>query len=188
MSVGLYDRDMCGYNQIPFNIDIMKISAYYKRHREIVVFNTTLEPQRYSKFFYRQDYNTMSIPSEILMMPNVKYGGRVFNPNKYVPLPEDVENVSPDVDIYDVWRPRFINGKESERLFKLLKHTDHIRLSLDGENIWNKAFSKIDFNTNRNTVLLHDYDLSKIKDARYVIHDLFTRYTKFSSERKLGMK
>ena len=188
MSVGLYDKDMCGYNQIPFNIDIMKLSAYYKRHREIVTLNTNLDPSRYSKFCYRQDYPAADMPSQIFMMPNVEYGGRVFNPTKYVPFPEEIENVSPDVDIYDIWRPRFINSKESERLFKLLKHTDHIRLSLDGENVWNKAFSKINFETNRNTVLFHDYDLGKIKDARYVISDLFSRYTKFSAERKIGMK
>ena len=188
MSIGLYDRDMCGYNQIPFNIDIMKLSAYFKRHREIVTLNTNLDPSRYGKFFYRQDYNALDLPSQIFMMPNVSYGGRVFNPDKYVPFPEEIENVSPDVDIYDVWRPRFIDNKESERLFKLLKHTDHIRLSLDSKTVWDKAFSKIDFTTNRNTVLLHDYDLGKIADARYVIHDLFSKYEKFSTERKLGMK
>lgn len=179
---------MTSYNQIPFSLEIMKLSSYYKKHREIVTLNTNLEPERYSKFYYFQDFNNIDFPTDIIRQKNVMYCGRYFHPNKYAPFIEEIEAMPADVEIYNIWRKKFIDNNYTKKMFKLLQHTDHVRLSLDGENVWNKAFSGIDFDTNRNTILFHDYDLGQIKDARLAIKDVLNYYTKYVNERRIGMK
>ena len=37
MSVGMYDMDMATYTLVPFNLELMKLSAYYKKKREVVI-------------------------------------------------------------------------------------------------------------------------------------------------------
>ena len=63
MSIGLYDADMMTYTLVPFNLEIMKLSAYYKRKRDIVLFSKQIEPDRYSKFYYCKDYNDFNFPN-----------------------------------------------------------------------------------------------------------------------------
>ena len=56
MSVGLFDGDMSKYHQVPFNLELMKLSSFYKKKGEIVQLSPHFSPERYGKFFYRQDY------------------------------------------------------------------------------------------------------------------------------------
>lgn len=188
MSIGLYDADMISYNQIPFNIDIMKLSTYFKNKKEIVVLNTTLEPERYTKFFYYQDFNDVELPSNIFMMPNVEYGGRVFNPNKFVPLPPDIEKCVADTSIYDVWRRRFINNKTNQKMFVTLQNTDHLRLSIDGKTIKDNALYGLDKDTLRKNILIHDYDISAIDGVLDYVKEILDFYNKFIGYRTIGMK
>ena len=46
MSIGLYDDDFMRYAPVCFNLDLMKLSTYYKRKKEVVVLSPTLEPER----------------------------------------------------------------------------------------------------------------------------------------------
>ena len=41
MSVGLYDMDMKTYKQVPINLEMAKLSSYYKRKREIVAMSSS---------------------------------------------------------------------------------------------------------------------------------------------------
>lgn len=57
MSVGLYDIDFALYTHVVFNLELMKLSTYYKRKREVTVMTPFFEPEKYTTFIVRKDYN-----------------------------------------------------------------------------------------------------------------------------------
>ena len=99
MSIGLYDEDFMTYTPICFNLDLMKLSAFYKTKKEVVVLAPQLEPERYSKFYFRKDYNDGYFDRQIFMS-NVDYGGHAFSGEKYVTLPEPIQLIKPDIKYY----------------------------------------------------------------------------------------
>ena len=90
MSVGLMDGDIISY-QVPFNLEIMKCAAYYKKKREIVTLAPSFCPDKYSNFIYRKDYNDGIFPANLTKIPNLQYGGLAFSNNRYIALPEEIE-------------------------------------------------------------------------------------------------
>ena len=52
MSVGLYDDDFATYTHVPFNLELMKYSTFYKGEGRRC-FNSFV-PERYTKFIIRQ--------------------------------------------------------------------------------------------------------------------------------------
>lgn len=99
--INLYDADMAKYIITPFNLDIMKYSKYYKQKRDIVVLTNQINLDKYSKLIYRKDYYDGTFESELLRNEKVEYGGRAFSQDKYIPLPDEIENCKPDTYIYD---------------------------------------------------------------------------------------
>ena len=91
MSIGLYDADFFTYHQTIFNLEIMKLSTYYKKKREITIMAPSFSPERYTHFFYRKDFNDGVFPKELTQYDNISYGGFAFSNNKYIPLPEEIE-------------------------------------------------------------------------------------------------
>ena len=75
MSIGLYDMDIATYTLVPYNLEIMKLSAYYKKKREIVVLSPSFTPERHQKFFLRKDYDDGNFPLELNVTKNLEYGG-----------------------------------------------------------------------------------------------------------------
>ena len=100
MSVGIMDADMATYTLVPFNLEVMKLSAYYKKKGEIVVLSPSFTPERNTKFIYRKDYNDGDFPTGLTKAKNVEYGGLAFSNNIYVPLPREIEVMRPDTEIY----------------------------------------------------------------------------------------
>ena len=84
MSVGLMDWDFSTYLLVPFNLEIMKLSTYYKKKREIVVLSKDFEPNYYTKFIYRKDYTDQLFPKGLMTTGNVEYGGLAFSNNIYM--------------------------------------------------------------------------------------------------------
>lgn len=70
------------------------MATYYKQRNEIVKFATKLEPEMYTKFFVRKDYDNGVYPKEFFL-PNVEYGGHAFT-NKYKSLDLEIEKTKPD--------------------------------------------------------------------------------------------
>jgi len=99
MSVGLMDGDFTNYILVPFNLEVMKLSAYYKKKREIVVLAKEFEPEYYTKFIYRKDYTDQIYPKGLMTTPNVEYGGLAFSNNIYIPLPREIEIMKPDTSL-----------------------------------------------------------------------------------------
>ena len=101
MSVGIMDADLSTYLLVPFNLECMKMAAYYKRHNQLVVFSPIFVPDRHEKFIYRKDYEDGNYPLNLLNTPNVEYGGLAFSNNKYKALPLDIEKTRPDASLYN---------------------------------------------------------------------------------------
>ena len=54
--IGLYDADMIKYTHVLFNLDLMKLSTYYKNKNHIVQLIPSIDFDKYSKIIYRKDY------------------------------------------------------------------------------------------------------------------------------------
>ena len=170
MSIGLYDDDFMRYAPVCFNLDLMKLSTYYKRKKEVVVLSPTLEPERYTHFIFRKDYNDGNFNKNIFL-DNVEYGGHAFSGKKYISLPEEIQLVKPDKYIYEKLSSQY-NTISIKNCYKTMTNAEHIRLSLNGTDIW-KDFSKTYEITNKTRcVIFHDYDLGKIKDSDLIIRDI----------------
>ena len=54
----------------------------------------------------------------------------------------------------------------------MMQNSAHIRLSLDGKNIWEDYSRGLTFNNKTHSFFFHDYDLNKIKDSAEEIKEL----------------
>lgn len=171
MSIGLYDIDMTLYNNVPFNLELMKLSSYYKKKREIVVLSPSFEPYRFSKFIMRKDYDDGRFPANIKDYDNIEYGGYALSNKQYISLDEAIEKQKPDVFIYERMKDKFCINNSMTAAFSVMMNAQHLRLSLDDKTIWNN-YSKQILNFNSRTMFFHDYDLNKIDGAKEIVTDL----------------
>ena len=165
MSVGIHDADLSTYKLVPFNLEVMKLSAYYKKQGEIVVLSPQFTPEKNTKFIYRKDYNDGLFPLN-LMSPNVEYGGLAFSNNVYEPLPLEVERMRPDTSIYSRAEPLILGApgreREKKKIFQNMMTAEHCRLSLDGKTIWDEHPRQFKCLAAARNLMLHDYDLDKL--------------------------
>lgn len=172
MIIGCYDADMSKYIHTPFNLELMKIASYYKRKREIVLLSPSIELEKASKIFYRKDYYDGDFDSKVLYNPKVTYGGRAFSIDKYIPLPEDIEKTKPDRLIYESMRKNFCTNKLNTNLFNKMQRAQHIRLTLDGNNIKTDPFEQFDKQQEGELFIFHDYNLCEVQNGYEAIQDL----------------
>lgn len=78
MIVGIHDYDFFNYEHVIPNIDCAKYLTYYRNHRIIAALTPRIEPEKYTKFLIRKEYDDDYFPKE-LFLPNVEFGGRVFS-------------------------------------------------------------------------------------------------------------
>lgn len=163
--IGMYDYDMARYTHVPFNLEIMKLSAYYKKKREIVTMAPIVDFNKYTKIIYRKDYYDRYFDSESLSNSKIEYGGYAFSGSTYAPLDKNIESLKPDRYIYESMRKRFCTDKTKERLFNQMMRAQHLRLSLDGKTIWEDYIKQLDPNQPMQTFIFHDYNLADINGA-----------------------
>jgi len=185
-TIGLYDADMAKYNHVLFNLDLMKLSTYYKNKRQLVKLITELDLERYSKIIYRKDYYDGTFDS-CLTDSSIEFGGRAFSADKYVPLPDEIERLRGDRYIYESVRNRFSTNRKMTNIFDQMMRAQHLRLSLDGKTIWNNYTSQLVEGLHNKTLILHDYDLGQIPEAAEVILDLQNSFNK-KFKKFVGMK
>ena len=185
MSYGLYDGDLQFY-PIPFyNLELMKLSSYYKHKREIVGLSPDFSPQKYSNFIVRQDF--YSPYTYLYKGNNVTYGGRAFDGEKYKPLPLEIESLKPDLSLYERVKPRNIEGYTQTSL-NMMQRAEHIRLSLDGKTIWQNFEKQLRHDTKTFGVIFHDYNLNQIEGAYELIKEELPNWTYRSDGRRIGTK
>lgn len=188
MSIGLYDDDFATYIHVPFNLELMKLSSYYKNRKEIVTLSPFFCPEKYTKFFIRKDYYDGKFPENILLIKNLSYGGLAFSNNKYIPLDLEIEKQIPDTSIYFKYKEMFSTNERFKINFNTLANSEHLRLSLDGIHLWEDYFNQIKNFNIPNNLFFHDYNLNSIENCIDIIKDLLNRFQKNKVKGKIGSK
>lgn len=193
MSIGLYDMDMNTYTLVPFNLEIMKLAAYYKKKGEIVVLSPTYCPERHTKFIIRKDYNDGNYPPQFATTPNVEYGGNAFTNNTYKPLPLEIEMMKPDSSIYTkmqsvIEQAAGYETATKKKIFKNMMEAEHCRLSLDGKTIWGNYEKQFHYLPAARNLMLHDYDLAAIPGSFEVVQDILAHARTDGWATRVGMK
>ena len=184
MSYGLYDADLSLY-PIPFyNLELMKLSSYYKRKREIVGLSPDFSPNRYTHFLVRQDFYNPN--SYFTNSPNVTYGGRAFDGEKYKPLPMDIECMKPDILLYN--NAPIPKSRRYKSSISTMRRAEHIRLSLDSKTIWKDCEKQLRYDSNIYGIIFHDYNLNDIEGSAEFIQEMLPEWIKFSLGRRIGTK
>ena len=191
MSIGLYDGDLQKYFHCPFNLELMKIAAYYKNKNQIVSLSPTFAPERYSQFFYRKDYYDGAFPEKLMTSKNVEYGGLAFTQGIYAPMDLTIETTPPDRSIYEKVLKTYFDFKGQEGLRKsyiALTNSQHLRLSLDGKTVWPEFEKQLKDIDSTSAFFFHDTDLGKIENSYEVIQDILKLRKDTILPQRVGMK
>lgn len=184
MIIGLYDMDMAKYIHVPFNLELMKLSSYYKKRGEIVGLSASFSPNMYNKFICRKDFYDGDF--SYVINDKILYGGRAFNRDKYIPLDLEIERQKPDIFIYERLKNQFCINKRMTQAFEIMSRAEHFRLSLDGKTIWNDFEKQINVTSLAHTLFLHDYNLNNIQNSDIIIKETMERMSK--NHRHLAVK
>ena len=103
MYIGLVDNDMLVKRWHYPNLELMKLSSFHKKNRDIVeLVSDYRECDKYSKVYLRKDTIIKPVPTMFLSRYRDKceYGGLAFTKGIYIPMEQEIENCTPDVSIY----------------------------------------------------------------------------------------
>ena len=182
--------DMATYTLTCFNLEAMKLSAYYKKKKEMVILTPSFTPERHQRFFVRKDYSDGIFPKKMTSYSNVDYGGLAFTDNIYHPLPMEIELCRPDTSIYSRMESAFINSKVSDRkkIFQNLMTAEHGRLSLDGSSIWDSYMRQFKYLPAARDLILHDYNLGAVEGSFEEVKKILSKARTDGWATKIGMK
>ena len=167
-TVLIYDADYFHYPGVIPNLECAKLAAYEKKKRNIAVFNNLFEPERYTKSYFRKEYNDGLYDQKILQ-PTVEYGGRAFS-NTYQQLPLEAEYIEPDLEIYRRFMGLYGARRADEQQIKTLITATHFRLSLDGQKLLDFPYERL--RPRHPCVILHDYDLAALPHSFEAIQEI----------------
>ena len=191
MSVGIHDADLATFALVPFNLEVMKLAAYYRKKGEIVILSPYFTPEKNTKFIFRKDYDDGRYPNR-LNAPNVEYGGLAFSNNIYQPLPMDIERMKPDASIYAKAENLMMAApgreREKKKIFQNMMEAEHCRLSLDGKTIWEDYGRQFKYLPSARNLMIHDYDLGAVEGSFEVVKGILARARTDGWATKVGMK
>lgn len=192
MIYGFYDIDFMNYTVIPFNLDLMKLSTYHKKRRDMVILTTEFIPDKFRNYYFFKDYDDGRLPDNFYTYDWVKSFGMAFHPGHAVPLPIEVEETPPDLHCYErVFElPDWQNfSKKKKKLYEKLFGAQHMKLSLDGHTVWRDLSKQFNSNDDKiKTLFLYDWNLNEIKYAKEAIKDLRKYKTTVSKSARIGNK
>lgn len=168
-TVLIYDSDFFHYPNVIPNLECMKLSAYCKKRKDITVFSNNLDPERYTKVYFRKDYDDGQY-NPLIIKPNVSYGGRAFS-KTYKSLGEEIERVQPEVDIYQKYSNLFLQNKNDEALIKKILNAGHHRILIDNKLVPYEGT----LNSRCAGLIVHDYDLARVEGATDLLADICSR-------------
>ena len=191
MSIGIHDADLSTFSLVPFNLEAMKLSAFYKKKGEIVVLSPYFTPEKNTKFIFRKDYDDGRFPNR-LTLPNVEYGGLAFSNNVYQPLDLEIEKMKPDTSLYTKAESIMMAApgreREKKKIFQNMMEAEHCRLSLDGKTLWEDYPRQFKCLTTARNLMIHDYDLGKVEGSFEAVQKILARARTDGWATKIGMK
>ena len=172
------------------NLELMKLSAYYKKKREVVVLSPSFTPDRHQKFYLRKDYNDGNFIKGLETIPNLEYGGYAFTNGIYTPLPSEIEVMHPDTSLYASMESKIVGDgrKGRKKIFQNMMEAEHCRLSLDGKTIWEDYPKQFKFLKTARNLMLHDFDLAAIDGGFEEVKKLLARARTDGWATRVGMK
>ena len=171
MSYGIYDCDIL--NGAPmFNLELMKLSSYYKSRGEIVAYSARFHPERFNHFIVGKDRIDENFKYPIYEYDNIETIGRFFSPKKYYPMDLSMEKQVADTYIYNWTAKRPFLQQNDLALCKSQLQAEHLRLSLDGKVVWDDYKTQLYGRSLQNTVSIYDYDIAKVKFAIPTLQEL----------------
>lgn len=175
-SIGLYDWDLLHWQQpIAFNLDLMKVAAYYKNRRHLVKMLDKIDLERYGKIILTKDYWDDDFPKEVFLNPKIEHLGLTIGQKSESYLIEEIEETTPDPTIYSGLSRFYNTNRDFRRLFNTMSTAAHARLSRNNASVaamYERQFS--DINMKKKTVLaLHDPYPHFVEGIMEVATDLF---------------
>ena len=137
MYIGLIDDDLREKRSYP-NLEIMKLSSYYKNQKDIVeLVSDYRQYERYTKLILRKNSGNSDFPNLLLSKARNKceYGGYEFTNGIYIPMDSAIEKSLPDVTIYDK-----IKGKRERFATQLNKGL--VRLQTEDEFVITNGYRR----------------------------------------------
>lgn len=186
MIISLYDADRVNYKKTLFNLELMKLSSYYKRRNHIVQLNKELTPHLFSKTFIRKDYAFNKVLNFDREKP-VDIGGHSITGEKYSPLDLEIEKMPADTGIYRIFEED-MKTPEDKNIFKAMTLNPHFRLSLDGAQIWDSYEKQFSVYPTHRSIFVHDYNLGQIDNSFLAIRDILDSMSKYKSGQRLATK
>lgn len=180
MSYGIFDCDMRLYERQFFNLELMKLSSYYKKQGQLVSCSLQFQPEYYGHYIIGKDYIDEKFNYPVYKYDNIITTGRAFAPRKYPPMDLTIEKQKPDTYIYEkVIKTKTPFLKEiDKRKYRKMLNGEHFRLSLNGTEIW-QDFTKQLRHDPRASLYVYDYDLGDIKDSFFAIKELYDFYSRY---------
>ena len=166
----VYDYDYFHYPGVIPNLECAKYAAWRKQNRDIVVASPNFEPSRYTKTFFRKEYDD-GVYDKTIFTPSIEYGGRAFS-NIYKPFPREMEEIEPDFTIYDKYRELYGTRVEDTKTIRTILNATHVRLSLNGQTLEQFPYERL--RPRHPSVLFHDYDISSVPGAIELLQDICT--------------
>ena len=114
--------------------------------------------------------------------------GRAFDGGTYQPLPDEIEFIRPNIDLYNKIESQIPATTKTKGQFSVMRRAEHLRLSTDGKNIspqWEKQIRK---SSNTYGLIFHDYDLGAVNDSLEFIQDNLSDLIQNIGGQRVGMK
>jgi hypothetical protein len=105
MNIAIIDADLIYRAKHRFpNLACMKLSAHHKAQGHNVCLKTDYNNlDQYDCVFISKVFTDTMVPDGVLDLPNVEYGGTGFFYDKAPKLPDEIEHIKPDYDLYAEW-------------------------------------------------------------------------------------
>lgn len=177
--IGLLDWDLTRW-QTPtvFNLELMKLAYYHKtRLRDVVQMERHFNSQMCSKVYIQKDYEDFIYPEFITNDPKVTWRGLALTDGLYVPMAPEIECCPADTSIYRTLEPLYAKTKVGKQIFKNLTQACHVRLSLDGQHVfedWEKQL--LGGYENVRQIIFHDKNFSPNTEMRSALAYIAAKY------------
>ena len=166
--IGVYDMDFMSHQNVIPNLECGKMVMWHRNQHRMAGLAPVLEPNLYSNFILRKEYDDGNFP-KVIFQDRCDYGGRVFTDGEYIPYEREVETIIPDMTIYDKFKDGFGDSKSSQELFQRIINSAHLRLAPFGEIEEEYILTlKKELELKQREfrgIILHDYDLGSVKGS-----------------------
>lgn len=105
MKIGIIDADILSRPRHRFpNLACMKMSGFFKREgHQVSLVQDYEEAGAFDRLYLSRVFKDTFVPSEILKLGNLSYGGTGFYYDKAPKLPDEIEHCMPDYHLYDAF-------------------------------------------------------------------------------------